>query len=135
VPQKYAVVGNVQPIPQQLQPLTQPPVPIPTPQVMSHTVRLMPTPDKAYYAELFGDIRPEPLSPENPETYLTVFYPELFLCACMVFGSGYQRDFGAQSDDPARAVSWEGQYNYLRQSIAGEVLRMRGTAPPAPAPA
>ena len=34
-------------------------------------------------------------------------YPELLLCACMVFASGYQRDFGAQAEDPQKAVSWE----------------------------
>jgi hypothetical protein len=84
---------------------------------------------------LFGDIRPFPLSADNPETYLSVYYPELFLCACMVFGSGYQRDFGAQSDDPQRAVSWEGQYTYLRQGVALEAMRMRGAGPPVPAAA
>jgi hypothetical protein len=130
LPQKFAVVGNVQPIPQQLASQTA------VSQVMSHTVRLMPQPDKSYYAELYGDIRPAPLSADNPETYLSVYYPELFLCACMVFGSGYQRDFGAQADDPARAISWEGQYNMLRQGVTLEALRMRDvTAPIAPAPA
>jgi hypothetical protein len=134
LPQKYAIVGNVQPVPQQLaQPFSQPLPPVQDSQVISHTVRLMPQPDKSYYAELFGDIRPEPLSSDNPETYLSVYYPELFLCACMVFGTGYQRDFGAQSDDPQRAVSWEGTYNLLRQGVALEATRMRGSLPPVPA--
>jgi len=132
-PEKYAVTGNVQPA-----------LPLAagtsaTPQTISHVVRLMPSPDRRYQAELIGDIRPEPLSPENPETYLSVFYPELFLCACMVFGSGYQRDFGAQADDPQRAMSWESQYTMLRQGVAIEAARQRGEGPgfsalpPAPA--
>jgi len=91
-----------------------------------YQVRLMPTPDKAYYAELLGDIRPDPLAPENPETFLSVFYPELFIAACMIYGSGYQRDFGAQADDPAKAVSWEAQYAALRQGIMLEASRMSG---------
>jgi len=131
LPLKYAVVGSVSPV---VTPFTQPPVPVPDSQEMTHTVRLMPEPDKAYYAELYGDIRPFPLSPDNPETYLSVYWPELFLCLCMVFGSGYQRDFGAQADDPARAVSWESQYTYLRQGGVLETMRMHGVAPGPPPP-
>ncbi len=117
VPQKYAVVGDQ---PGALVP------PSPPDGGLQHLVRLMPEPDQAYYAELFGDIRPAPLSAKNPTTYLSVFYPELFICACMIFGTGYQRDFGAQSDDPQRAVSWEGQYAYLKNGIMPEAARMRG---------
>jgi len=126
IPQKYAVVGSVSPT---VEPLAQPQAAASADsQVMSLTVRLMPEPDKGYYAEVLGDIRPFPLSPDNPETYLSVYYPELLLCACMVFGTGYQRDFGAQADDPGRAVSWEAQYTYLRQGVALESLGMRGGA-------
>jgi hypothetical protein len=113
IPRKYAVLG------------LSTPAPLPGTDV-SYQVRLMPTPDKAYAAELLGDIRPDPLAPENPETFLSVFYPELFIAACMVFGSGYQRDFGAQADDPAKAVSWETTYNALRQGVMLEAMRMSG---------
>lgn len=110
IPQKYAVLGTQE-----------------VGSDVSYIVRLMPTPDKAYAAELVGDIRPDPLAPENPETFLSVMYPELFIAACMVFGTGYQRDYGAQSDDPGRAVSWESQYASLRQGVMLEVARMAGT--------
>lgn len=108
VPQKYAVLGSGMP------------------GALQHIVRVMPTPDQNYQAELLGDIRPLPLSPTNPETFLSVTYPELYLCACMVFAAGYQRDFGAQADDPARAASWEQQYSNLRQGVMGEAAAMRG---------
>ena len=123
VPEKYAIVGN---LPQAGDPAN------------PFLIRLMPTPDKAYAAELLGAIRPDPLSPENPQTYLSVFYPELLIAACMVYGTGYQRDFGAQADDPSRSVSWESTYNGLKAGVLLEVARMRGIAdeaPNAPAPA
>jgi hypothetical protein len=113
VPQKYAILG------------LSTPAPLPGADIV-YQVRVMPTPDKAYSAELLGDIRPDPLAPENPETFLSVYYPELLIAACMIYGTGYQRDFGAQADDPARAVSWEAQYAALRQGVGQQVARMAG---------
>jgi hypothetical protein len=125
VPQKYAIIGSIPP-----------PPPVPGTQgPLSYTVRFMPTPDRAYPAEFLGVVRPEILSSTNRETFLSVHYPELFICACMVFGTGYQRDFGAQADDPTRAMSWETQYTYLRNAIMAEVMSMRGEAAPAAAQA
>ena len=124
-PQKYAVIGT--------------PPSATAPQTLGLTVRFMPTPDAAYPVEFHGDIRPLPPSNKNQETYLTVTYPELYIAACMIACAGYQRDFGAQADDPARAQSWEGQYGSLRQGVMLEVARMRGEGPgytastPAPA--
>lgn len=136
LPQKYALVGDVpQAVPL---PLAAPP-PVPVSQRLSIRVRFGPAPDQAYATEFLGVIRPMPLSASNPETYLSVTYPELFLCACMVFGAGYQRDFGAQADDPQKAMSWDAQYNYLRQGVMLEAARQRGegpgwsAVPPAPA--
>jgi hypothetical protein len=122
VPQKYALVG-------QQAPAIVPPPPGPQSQVMQHVIRLMPTPDQAYSAEVLGDIRPLPLSEDNPQTYLSVTYPELFIACCMIFAAGYQRDFGAQSDDPRMAQSWEQQYGMLKQGVMLETGRMRGMAP------
>jgi len=122
VPQKYAVFGIN----------TGPTVPGTD---LIYTVRFMPTPDQAYLAELLGEIRPDPLAPENPETFLSVYYPELLIAACMVFGTGYQRDYGAQSDDPQRAISWEAQYVALRLGVAQTVGRMAGTVDETPATA
>jgi hypothetical protein len=126
VPQKYAVTGQIAPM---MIPIPSPP----PPQVMQHVIRLMPTPDQAYSAEVLGDIRPDPLSEANPQTYLSVTYPELLIACCMIFASGYQRDFGAQSDDPRMAQSWETQYGALKQGVMLEAGRMRGLAPQAAA--
>ena len=90
---------------------------------------MMPTPDKNYTIELTGLIRPDTLSPTNNETFLSTRYPELLMCACMVFASGYQRDFGAQAEDPGKALSWEAQYNTLAKGVMGEQARVRGEGP------
>jgi hypothetical protein len=113
-PVKYAVVGSV----------TQGDT-----QVLSLTVRFAPTPDAAYPVEFLGDIRPLPPANDNPETFLTVTYPELYIACCMIFAAGYQRDFGAQAEDPARAQSWESQYTKLRDGVALEAARQRGEGP------
>jgi len=131
VPTKYTIVGNLPVVASTA--LT---IALSNP---SYTIRLMPTPDKAYFVELYGGVRPTPLSPDNPETILTIIYPELFEACCMVFGTGYQRDYGAQADDPARAMSWETQYTNLRQGVMLEAAQLRGEGPgwtaatPAPA--
>ena len=89
-------------------------------------MRLTPVPDKAYTVEYFGVIRPALLSSVNTETFLSVNYADLFCAACMVFASGYQRDFGAQADDPQKAMSWNGMYEALRASAQLEAGRMKG---------
>jgi hypothetical protein len=132
VPQKYALIGGTpQPmlLADPLALIPPPPLFVPPVQQMYHVVRMMPTPDKSYTVELTGAILPNTLSPTNNETYLSTKYPELLLCACMVFGSGYQRDFGAQAEDPAKAVSWNEQYKALMQGVVVEQARLRGEGP------
>lgn len=76
-----------------------------------------PPPGQNYAFEVLGTITPETLSASNTETYLTEFLPDLFLAASMVFVSGWQKNFGSQADNPAQAVSWEGQYKTLFQGV------------------
>jgi hypothetical protein len=120
-PQKYAVIGGFAP------PIV--PAPANPSQALQLRVRFMPTPDQNYPVEFMGDIRPLPLSNKNPETFLSVYYPEMFIAACMIFAAGYQRDFGAQAEDPQRASSWETQYSNLRMGVTLEAARMRGEGP------
>ncbi len=87
-----------------------------------------PSPDVSYTAEVIGTVRPTPLSAANPETFLSVYTPELFFAACMVFGFGYQRDFGAQSGDPQAAQSWEQQYTTLKAGVHQEELRKKASS-------
>lgn len=84
-----------------------------------------PYPDAAYTVEVIGTIRPTPLSVSNTTTYLTLYLPDLFVSASMIFMSGYMRDFGAQSDDPAQAQSWQGQYDKEFASANTEEQRKR----------
>ena len=76
-----------------------------------------------------GTYRPEPLSPSHPETFLTEYMPDIFLAASMIFITGYQRDFGAQSDNPQQAQSWEAQYNNLVKGAMLESLRQKFAGP------
>jgi hypothetical protein len=123
VPQKYALIGTSA---------------VGPPQAFSFAVRMAPEPDAAYTAEFIGTVRPAPLSPANTQTYLTVTFPDLYVACCMVFASGYQRDFGAMADDPQKAMSWNLLYTGLRDGVMLEEARRRGEAPgwseQAPAP-
>ena len=84
-----------------------------------------PAPDAPYVAEVIGVQRPSPLSSGNSSTILTQYVPDLMIAASMVFGAGFMRDFGAQSDNPQMAVSWEAQYTKLFASAAVEQARAK----------
>jgi len=86
--------------------------------VKSQTVDVLvgPAPDDSYNVEVIGTVNPTPLSESNPTTYLTLYLPDLFLAASMVFMTGFQKSFGAQADDPRSAMSWEQQYLTLFKS-------------------
>ena len=93
--------------------------------ITDQTVSFGPAPDAAYTVEVIGTIRPTPLSPDNTTTYLTLYLPDAFFAAGMIFGSGWQKNFGAQADDPKMAVSWEDQYGKLFASANIEEQRKR----------
>ena len=84
-----------------------------------------PAPDATYTIECIGTIRPTPLSTTNITTYLSLYLPDLFLSASMVFMSGYMRNFGAQADDPKMAASWESHYQTELASANVEEQRRR----------
>lgn len=84
-----------------------------------------PSPDGAYNVEVIGVQRPAALSSANSSTFITQYCPDLFMAALMVFATGYQRDFGAQSDDPGKGASWENQYQLLKKSALEEQSRTK----------
>lgn len=84
------------------------------------------TPDQAYNVAITGTFRPASMSPTNETTYIGNIYPDLLVAACMIFLSGYQRDFGAQSDDPKMAISWEQLYQTRLKSALSEEQRRKG---------
>ena len=91
--------------------------------VSNTAVILGPAPDGPYVAEVIGTQRPTPLASTNSSTILTQMLPDLFIAASMVFATGYQRDFGSQSDTPQASASWESQYQLLKQSANIEEVR------------
>jgi hypothetical protein len=83
-------------------------------------------PDDAYLAEFVGPTRPEPLSDANRTTFLTLNMPALFTAASMVYLCGtYLKNFGAQSDNPQQAQSWENQFGVLKLGPAVEEARRK----------
>lgn len=93
--------------------------------ITDQTVIFGPPPGDAFIVEVIGTIRPEALSSSNTETFLSLYLPDLFFAASMVAMSAYMRNFGAQSDDPKMAQSWENQYQIARQSAMVEELRKK----------
>jgi hypothetical protein len=91
----------------------------------NQTVVVGPWPDQGYNVEFVGTIRPVPLYTNTNGTFLSLYLPDLFLAASMVAASGYQKNFGAQSDDPRMAQSWEEQVEKLMTSAMSENLRSK----------
>ena len=84
-----------------------------------------PSPSSNYGMEVIGTIRPTPLSAINPTTFLTAHLSDLLFAASMSAVAGYQRDYGAQTDDPRSAVSWEQQYAQRLASASKEEAKRK----------
>ena len=94
-----------------------------------------PTPDAVYSVLMTGLYNPVPISSGNPTTYLSTNYPDLLEAGCLVYLSGaLTRNFGAQSDEPRQAVSWEQQFQNLLGPARDEERRRRGLKPDVPMP-
>jgi hypothetical protein len=74
---------------------------------------LGPWPNAVYRVEVTGKIQWTPLSSANTTTFISLYYPDLLVAAAMIFMTGFKGNFGAQSDDPRSAMSWEQQYTAL----------------------
>jgi hypothetical protein len=92
------------------------------------TFSLGPWPNANYTLEIIGTYRPDTLSETNTQTFISQYLPDLFLMASMIFISGYQRNFGRQSDDPAMAQSYESQYQALLRGATVEEYRKKFAA-------
>ena len=96
--------------------------------IQDNVFALGPWPDAAYTLEILGTIRPETLSATNTTTFISQYMPDIFLMAAMIYISGYQRNFGRQSDDPQMAQSYEAQYGALLKGIVVEEYRKKFAA-------
>lgn len=93
-----------------------------------NTVLIAPWPDANYAVEVVGTVRPDSLSSTNQTTFISLYLPDLFLAASMVFVSGYQRDFAlstSQPNDPQMPINWESQYEKLKQGAMVEEARKK----------
>ena len=84
-----------------------------------------PVPDQAYPVEVVGTYRPNSLSATNLTTFISLYLPDLFIMASMIYVSAYQRNFGRANDDPQMAVSYESQYQALLKSAVVEEARKK----------
>lgn len=89
------------------------------------TMILGPFPDDEYTVEIVGTQREVPLSSTNATNYMSVYLPDVYLAAAMIFVSGWMRNFGSQADNPQMAMSWETQYNNLLKSATVEEFRKK----------
>ena len=94
-----------------------------------------PPPDLPYQVSLYGTTRGPSLATYanaaqagSATTWISTWLPDLLVLACMIYVSGYQRDFGRQSDDPQMALSYESQYEMLLGKVDKEEYRKRHEA-------
>jgi hypothetical protein len=94
---------------------------------------LGPYPDQTYTINALGTVRAASLNSfggssgtaGTSTTLISTYFPDLLLMASMIYISGYQRNFGRQSDDPAMAVSYESQYEGLLKGATTEENRKK----------
>jgi len=102
------------------------------------TVLLAPPAGQDTVVEVVGSQRFVPLSAANASNFLTLYFGDMYIAASMIWLTGWQRDYGAQSEDPTKAVSWEGVYGKLLSAAAVEEVRKKfesvGWSPRLPSP-
>ena len=81
--------------------------------------------DQNYYVEIVGTYRPASLSATNTTTFISLYLPDVFIMASMIYISAYQRNFGRANDDPQMAVTYESQYKELLKSSYVEEARKK----------
>lgn len=90
-----------------------------------YTFLVGPYPDASYTCEIVGTYRPDSMSLTNKTTFISLYLPDLFIMASMVYVSAYQRNFGRANDDPQMAITYESQYQALKASAMAEENRKK----------
>ena len=88
-------------------------------------ILLGPAPDTTYALTGYVTEREPPLSGSNTTTFISLNLPDLFWAASMIFFAGYNRNFGAQADDPRQAISWEHEYQRILKGSSQEEIRKK----------
>ena len=88
-----------------------------------------PYPDSSYTVEIIGTYRPSSLGDgtngTTTTTFISLYLPDLFIMASMIYISAYQRNFGRANDDPQMAVTYEAQYQALMKGAITEEYRKK----------
>lgn len=91
-----------------------------------YTFLVGPYPDNSYRVEIVGTYRPESMSSTNKTTFISLYLPDLFIMASMIYAAAYQRNFSsAQGNDPQMPVTYETQYQVLLKSATSEENRKK----------
>jgi hypothetical protein len=87
----------------------------------NNTILLGPTPAYGFSVRIFGtNVTPSLYSyaaagvADTEYTYISSYYPDMLMCACMIYVAGYQKNYSAASDDAGAPMNWEKQYQTLR---------------------
>lgn len=92
----------------------------------NYTFLVGPYADSTYFVEIIGTYRPASLSATNPTTFISMYLPDLFLMASMIYIAAYQRNFSSASgNDPQMPVTYETQYQTLLRSATTEENRKK----------
>jgi hypothetical protein len=85
-----------------------------------NTIYLGPWPDNQYTVELVATARVTSLSASNTSNLLSLYWPDMYVQAAMVYISQFQRQFGASANDPQMPGSYEAQYQLLKNAAIVE---------------
>jgi hypothetical protein len=86
---------------------------------------LGPTPNAIYPLSAYCSQRAAPLSATNTTTFISQNLPDVFWAATMIYWSSVMKNFGAASDQPQMAVSWEQEYKRLIAGAKTEQDRLK----------
>ena len=90
---------------------------------------LGPAPDANYTVEIVGTSHPASMSLTNQTTFISLYLPDLFIMATMIYISGYQRNFSSTAaNDPQMPVNYETQYRTLLKGADEEEARKSYTS-------
>jgi hypothetical protein len=91
-----------------------------------YTFLVGPYANATYTVEIVGTYRPPSLSSTNTTTFISLYLPDLFIMASMIYIAAYQRNFSsALGNDPQMPITYETQYQALLKSAMSEENRKK----------
>jgi hypothetical protein len=91
-----------------------------------YTFLVGPFANATYQVEIVGTYRPISMSATNLTSFISLYLPDLFIMASMVYIAAYQRNFSsAMGNDPQMPVTYETQYQTLLKSAMSEENRKK----------